>query len=44
LLENTELSAGQIARKAMEIAASLCVYTNSNITVLELGGTDTGPA
>jgi ATP-dependent HslUV protease subunit HslV len=44
LLENTELSAGQIAQKAMEIAASLCVYTNSNITLLELHETPSGPA
>ena len=33
LLENTELSAADIARRALEIAASLCVFTNANITV-----------
>ena len=32
LMENTELSAGEVARKAMEIAASLCIYTNDNFT------------
>jgi ATP-dependent HslUV protease, peptidase subunit HslV len=37
LLENTDLSAVEVARKAMEIAASLCVYTNSNITIVQLG-------
>jgi ATP-dependent HslUV protease subunit HslV len=37
LLENTSLSAVEIARKAMEIAASLCIYTNSNITIVQLG-------
>jgi ATP-dependent HslUV protease subunit HslV len=37
LIENTELSAAEIVRRAMGIAASLCIYTNQNITVLELG-------
>ncbi|MFZ7104584.1 MAG: ATP-dependent protease subunit HslV [Peptococcaceae bacterium] len=36
LKENTELEAKVIAAKAMEIAASICVYTNNNITVEEL--------
>ncbi len=36
LLKNTDLSAGEIAREAMEIAASICVYTNTNIVVEEL--------
>lgn len=31
LKRNTDLNAGEIARKAMEIAAELCVYTNDNI-------------
>ena len=31
LQQNTGLSAGEIARKAMEIAADICVYTNNNI-------------
>ncbi|MGI9343771.1 MAG: ATP-dependent protease subunit HslV [Gammaproteobacteria bacterium] len=33
LLENTELDAESIVRKALEIAASICVYTNSNLVV-----------
>ncbi len=33
LMQHTELSAEQICRSAMEIAGSICVYTNSNITV-----------
>ena len=33
LLQNTELSASQIAEKALHIAASICVYTNDHITV-----------
>ena len=32
LSENTDLSAGEVARKAMEIAASLCIYTNDHFT------------
>lgn len=36
LLENTELSAEEIARKSLEIAASICVYTNDNIITLSL--------
>ena len=33
LLQNTELSAAEIAEKSLKIAASICVYTNENITV-----------
>jgi ATP-dependent HslUV protease subunit HslV len=33
LIAHTALSAEQIARAAMEIAASLCIYTNNNIVV-----------
>ncbi len=33
LLQNTELSAHEIAEKALRIAASICVYTNENIVV-----------
>jgi ATP-dependent HslUV protease subunit HslV len=36
LLAHTELSAGQIVRNALEIAADLCIYTNRNIAVEEL--------
>lgn len=36
LLNNTTLSATEIARKAIEIAASICVFTNNNITVEEV--------
>ncbi len=37
LLQHSDLSAAEIARTSMEIAASLCVYTNSNISVLSVG-------
>ncbi|HEV7277851.1 MAG TPA: ATP-dependent protease subunit HslV [Devosiaceae bacterium] len=33
LAEHTEMGAEDIARKAMQIAAEICVYTNSNVTV-----------
>ncbi len=33
LLENTELGAEEIARRSLEIAAQLCIYTNDSITV-----------
>lgn len=33
MLENTELEADIIARKAIEIASDICIYTNKHITV-----------
>jgi ATP-dependent HslUV protease subunit HslV len=36
LLAHSDLSAAQIVRAAMEIAADLCIYTNRNIDVEEL--------
>lgn len=36
LYYNTELSAREIAEKSLQIAASICVYTNNNITVEEI--------
>jgi ATP-dependent HslUV protease subunit HslV len=36
LLHDTKLSPADIVRKSLEIAAEICVYTNTNITVLEL--------
>jgi len=41
LLENTELDAESIVRKALEIAASICVYTNSNLVVETLSAEQT---
>ena len=37
LVQNTELTAREIAVKALEIAASICVYTNHNINVETIG-------
>jgi ATP-dependent HslUV protease subunit HslV len=36
LLGASALSAREIAQKSLEIAAEICVYTNSHITILEL--------
>lgn len=36
LKENTDMSAADIVRKAMEIASSICVFTNDNIYVDEI--------
>jgi len=36
LFENTELSAREIAEKALGIAGQICVFTNNNITVEEV--------
>jgi ATP-dependent HslUV protease, peptidase subunit HslV len=37
LLQHTDMSAPDIARTAMEIAADLCIYTNRHIAVETLG-------
>ncbi len=36
LLQNTELDAAEVVRRSLAIAASLCIYTNNEITVLTL--------
>jgi len=36
LLAATKLSPAEIVKRSLEIAAEICVYTNTNITVLEL--------
>lgn len=36
LLDHTELSAKEIVEKALNIAASICIYTNTNISIEEL--------
>ncbi len=37
LLENTDLSAKEVVEKGLSIAADVCVYTNNNFTIEELG-------
>jgi len=35
LADNTQLDAGEIVKRAMHIAGEICIYTNTNVTVLE---------
>jgi len=37
LAANTDLGAAEIARKSLEIAADICVFTNREITIEEIG-------
>jgi len=37
LLRHTQMDAAEVARVSMSIAAEICVYTNENIVVEELG-------
>ncbi len=36
LFANTDLSAREIVKKSLEIAASICIYTNTNVLIDEL--------
>ena len=36
LLENTSQNADEIVKKALEIAANICIYTNNNLTIEKL--------
>ena len=36
LMENTELSAREIAEKSLKIAGQICIYTNDQLTIEEL--------
>jgi ATP-dependent HslUV protease subunit HslV len=38
LIENTQMSAREIVEKSMKIAAEICIYSNTSITVEELQG------
>lgn len=38
LYENIDISAVEIVKKAMDIAADICIYTNKNIVLEELNG------
>jgi len=38
------LTAAEIVRRSLEIAADICIYTNTNITVLELDDASSGNA
>ncbi len=43
LSENTEMDAEQIARKAMKIAAEVCIYTNENVTLESIDANESKP-
>jgi ATP-dependent HslUV protease subunit HslV len=36
LMQNTDLDAANICRKSLQLAGEICIYTNTNITLLEL--------
>ncbi len=36
MLDNTKLNANEIVQKSLNIAASICIYTNTNIAIEEL--------
>jgi ATP-dependent HslUV protease subunit HslV len=38
LMRNSDLPAAEVARRSLEIAAEICVYTNNEIIVEEMGG------
>ena len=38
LLEHTTLSAREVAQKSLEIASRICLYTNDQIVLEEIGG------
>ncbi|MFO7817900.1 MAG: ATP-dependent protease subunit HslV [Thermodesulfobacteriota bacterium] len=40
LVQNTEMDAEQVAKTAMKVAGELCVYTNSNVVVETIKGSD----
>jgi ATP-dependent HslUV protease subunit HslV len=37
LMDNSTMSARDIVERAMHIAADICIYTNRNLTIVELG-------
>ena len=37
LMAHSQLTAPEIVRKALEIAGDICIYTNRNIDVVEVG-------
>jgi len=40
MLDTTQLSAAEIAKRALGIASDICIYTNNNITLLTLPEVD----
>jgi ATP-dependent HslUV protease subunit HslV len=44
LVRNTQMDAAAICREGLEIAGTICIYTNTHITLLELGDREDGDA
>lgn len=44
LMENTDISAREIAEKSLKIAGQICIYTNNELTIEELGGAAAKPS
>lgn len=44
LMENTDISAREIAEKSLKIAGQICIYTNNELTIEELGGVAAKPS
>lgn len=44
LVANTSLDAAVVCRQGLEIAGGICIYTNTNITLLDLGEGEAGDA
>lgn len=44
LMDNSEMEAKDIVRRSLEIAGEICIYTNKDIVVLELGEHEGGEA
>jgi ATP-dependent HslUV protease subunit HslV len=44
LKEHSELDATTVVRRALEIAGDICIYSNRDIVVLELGAQKGGEA
>ncbi|MGB1841918.1 MAG: HslU--HslV peptidase proteolytic subunit, partial [Longimicrobiales bacterium] len=42
LKEHSELDAASLVRRSLEIAGDICIYTNRDIVVLELGDDEGG--
>ena len=40
LMENTEMSAREIVERSMKIAAEICIYSNTSVTIEELKGSE----
>jgi ATP-dependent HslUV protease subunit HslV len=36
MVEHSDLGAAEVAREAMKIAASICIYTNEHVVIHEL--------